>query len=124
MRTIKELIHFDQGLQLESGSKLDSFDLMVETYGELNEDKSNAILVCHAFSGNHHAIDLIISCKKLLIILIAINTTIGEKSIPPAEGIKFLTGLNTLFEISSISSRAGLVFSGDTQLKITDPITE
>ena len=56
--------------------------------------------------------------------LIAINITIGEKSIPPAEGINFLTGLNTLFEISSISSRAGLVFSGDTQLKITDPITE
>ena len=56
--------------------------------------------------------------------LIAININIGEKSIPPAEGIKFLTGLNTLFDISSISSRAGLVFSGDTQLRITDPITE
>ena len=28
---------------------------MVETYGDLNENKSNAILLCHAFSGNHHA---------------------------------------------------------------------
>ena len=28
---------------------------MVDTYGELNSDTSNAILVCHAFSGNHHA---------------------------------------------------------------------
>ena len=28
---------------------------MTETYGELNSDKSNAVLVCHAFSGNHHA---------------------------------------------------------------------
>ena len=28
---------------------------MVETYGELNQNKDNAVLVCHAFSGNHHA---------------------------------------------------------------------
>ena len=49
------LVKFDEGLDLESGAKLDSFELMIETYGELNEDKSNAILICHAFSGNHHA---------------------------------------------------------------------
>ena len=49
--------------------------------------------------------------------LIEININIGEKSIPPAEGIKFLTGLNTLFEISSISSRAGLVFQVIPSLK-------
>ena len=48
------LVKFDEGLDLESGAKLDSFELMIETYGELNEDKSNAILICHAFSGNHH----------------------------------------------------------------------
>ena len=50
-----ELITFDQGITLESGKRLNSFDLMVETYGELNESGSNAILLCHAFSGNHHA---------------------------------------------------------------------
>lgn len=50
-----ELITFDAGIVLENGEKLDSFDLMVESYGELNETKTNAILVCHAFSGNHHA---------------------------------------------------------------------
>ena len=55
MKTKTELIKFDQGLDLESGEKLDTFDLMVETYGQLNADKDNGILICHAFSGNHHA---------------------------------------------------------------------
>ena len=55
MKTETKLIHFSEGIELESGEKLNSFDLMVETYGELNEGKSNAILLCHAFSGNHHA---------------------------------------------------------------------
>ena len=51
----KGLINFNEGLKLESGVKLDSFELMIETYGKLNKDKSNGILLCHAFSGNHHA---------------------------------------------------------------------
>ncbi|MER2012817.1 MAG: homoserine O-acetyltransferase, partial [Psychrobacter alimentarius] len=34
---------------------LPSFDLIVETYGTLNSDKSNAVLICHALSGSHHA---------------------------------------------------------------------
>ena len=55
MKTETKLIHFSEGIELESGEKLNSYDLMVETYGELNEGKSNAILLCHAFSGNHHA---------------------------------------------------------------------
>ena len=55
MKTSSSLIKFDNGIDLECGVRLDSFELMVETYGELNEDKSNGILVCHAFSGNHHA---------------------------------------------------------------------
>ena len=55
MKIKTELINFSEGLSLESGGGLDSFDLMVESYGELNESKSNAILLCHAFSGNHHA---------------------------------------------------------------------
>ena len=49
-----QLIHFDQPLQLSCGRSLDSYDLMVETYGELNADASNAVLICHALSGNHH----------------------------------------------------------------------
>ena len=48
-------IHFDEELSLRSGNVLSGFDLMIETYGQLNTDKSNAILICHALSGDHHA---------------------------------------------------------------------
>ena len=47
--------HFDDPLTLRSGKVLPAFDLMVEAYGELNANKSNAILICHALSGDHHA---------------------------------------------------------------------
>lgn len=47
-------LHFDSPLQLESGAILDSYDLVYETYGELNADRTNAVLICHALSGNHH----------------------------------------------------------------------
>ena len=40
---------------LKSGLKLPGFEIMYETYGELNHKKSNAILICHALSGHHHA---------------------------------------------------------------------
>ena len=46
--------HFDTSLPLEGGAVLPSFDLVYETYGELNAARSNAVLVCHALSGNHH----------------------------------------------------------------------
>ena len=48
-------IHFDEDLALRSGKTLSGFDLMIETYGELNQDRSNAILICQALSGDHHA---------------------------------------------------------------------
>ena len=41
-------------IDLESGMRLDSYELIYETYGTLNKKKNNAILVCHALSGNHH----------------------------------------------------------------------
>ncbi len=46
---------FEQPLALETGRTLPRFDLMIETYGTLNADASNAILICHALSGHHHA---------------------------------------------------------------------
>ena len=47
--------HFDTPLALDCGRSLDAFDLIYETYGSLNADRSNAVLVCHALSGDHHA---------------------------------------------------------------------
>ena len=41
-------------LKLLSGRVLSQYDLRYETYGSLNKDKSNAVLICHALSGNHH----------------------------------------------------------------------
>lgn len=46
---------FNQQLTLASGRTLPVYTLFYETYGELNANKSNAILVCHALSGGHHA---------------------------------------------------------------------
>ena len=50
-----EKILIDKPLTLACGFVLPSHELMVETYGTLNADNSNAILICHALSGNHHA---------------------------------------------------------------------
>ena len=50
-----QIVRFNETIKLTSGESLSSFELMTETYGELNADKTNAVLVCHAFSGNHHA---------------------------------------------------------------------
>jgi homoserine O-acetyltransferase len=46
---------FDEPLILRSGRVLESYELIYETYGKLNADASNAILICHALSGDHHA---------------------------------------------------------------------
>ncbi len=49
------IAHFDAPLPLACGRDLADYQLVYETYGELNEARSNAVLVCHALSGNHHA---------------------------------------------------------------------
>lgn len=46
---------FDEPLQLVCGRELPSYELVYETYGTLNKQHSNAVLICHALSGNHHA---------------------------------------------------------------------
>lgn len=49
------MMHFDAPLALACGRTLEEYDLIYETYGELNAGKSNAILICHALSSDHHA---------------------------------------------------------------------
>ncbi len=46
---------FEEKIKLESGSDFGPITVAYETYGELNEDKSNAVLVLHALSGDAHA---------------------------------------------------------------------
>jgi homoserine O-acetyltransferase/O-succinyltransferase len=44
-----------QPLTLDCGRTLPHHELMIETYGHLNAARSNAVLICHALSGDHHA---------------------------------------------------------------------
>ncbi|MCP8635686.1 homoserine O-acetyltransferase [Pseudomonas mosselii] len=46
---------FDEPLALACGRSLASYELIYETYGTLNAAASNAVLICHALSGHHHA---------------------------------------------------------------------
>ncbi|NLU12665.1 MAG: homoserine O-acetyltransferase [Gammaproteobacteria bacterium] len=50
-----KVAHFDQPLSLACGRTLNNYELIYETYGALNATASNAVLICHALSGTHHA---------------------------------------------------------------------
>ena len=47
-------MHFEAPLALQSGASIRAYDLSYETYGTLNADKSNAVLICHALNASHH----------------------------------------------------------------------
>lgn len=47
-------MHFAEALPLRSGASIRAYDLSYETYGTLNADKSNAVLICHALNASHH----------------------------------------------------------------------
>ncbi|MBH3409763.1 homoserine O-succinyltransferase MetX [Pseudomonas putida] len=50
-----QIASFDEPLALACGRSLNSYELVYETYGTLNASASNAVLICHALSGHHHA---------------------------------------------------------------------
>ncbi|NOT16694.1 MAG: homoserine O-acetyltransferase [Sulfuriferula sp.] len=104
--------HFDTPLALKSGAVLPCYDLVYETYGKLNADASNAILVCHALSGNHHVAgvyaagdkkagwwDNMVGAGKPIdtdkFFVIGVNNlggchgSTGPKSINPATGVEY-----------------------------------
>jgi homoserine O-acetyltransferase len=45
---------FEAPLPLQSGASIRGYSLSYETYGTLNADKSNAVLICHALNASHH----------------------------------------------------------------------
>ena len=47
-------MHFSEPLPLKSGAVLAGYSLHYETYGTLNAERSNAVLVCHALNASHH----------------------------------------------------------------------
>jgi len=47
-------MHFAEPLPLKSGAALRDYSLVYETYGTLNANRSNAVLVCHALNASHH----------------------------------------------------------------------
>ena len=49
-----QYMHFDEALPLVSGQTLEAYDLAIETYGTLNAQASNAVLICHALNASHH----------------------------------------------------------------------
>ncbi|MBF8672100.1 homoserine O-acetyltransferase [Pseudomonas putida] len=52
---VPQTARFDEPLALACGRSLTSYELVYETYGTLNASASNAVLICHALSGHHHA---------------------------------------------------------------------
>jgi len=49
-----QVLNFATPLKLQSGASITDYNLVVETYGQLNAQKSNAILICHALNASHH----------------------------------------------------------------------
>ena len=55
---------FDAPLALASGASIGGYQLMVETYGQLNAERSNAVLICHALNASHHVAGVAVDDPK------------------------------------------------------------
>ncbi len=64
LNIITSIAQIRDPLKLSSGKIINEYDLKYETYGNLNKEKNNAVLVCHALSGNHHAAGFYENDKK------------------------------------------------------------
>ena len=59
-----QTMHFPEALPLQSGASIRDYHLAYETYGTLNADRSNAVLVCHALNASHHVAGVYASQPK------------------------------------------------------------
>src|SRR6478609_7481588 len=53
-----QIVHYDNPLPLDCGETLAPFSIAYQTYGVLNADKSNLVLVCHALTGDQHVANI------------------------------------------------------------------
>src|SRR4029079_14936108 len=53
-----DIVHFNDPLPLDCGGSLSPYSIAYQTYGTLNEAKSNVILVCHALTGDQHVANI------------------------------------------------------------------
>ncbi|NCW18390.1 MAG: alpha/beta fold hydrolase, partial [Betaproteobacteria bacterium] len=51
-------MHFSEPLELAGGGSFLGYELVYESYGRLNAERSNAILICHALNASHHVAGL------------------------------------------------------------------
>ena len=49
-----QTLHFNTSILLKCGMELPEYSITYETYGELNQKKTNAVLICHALNASHH----------------------------------------------------------------------
>src|ERR1051326_1572368 len=86
--------HFDAPIGLRGGAELPSYDIAYETYGTLNAERSNAVLVCHALNASHHVAGIHIDADG--------NKTVGwwDNMVGPGKSVDtgqfFVVGVNNL----------------------------
>ncbi len=110
-----QIMNFEEVLGLTSGAQLSKYEVAFETYGDLNETKSNAILVCHALNASHHVAGIYADDKK--------NIGWWDNLIGPGKPVDtnkfFVIGVNNLGGChgttgpASINPETGVEFGGD-----------
>ena len=90
-------MHFADALPLQSGASIRAYDLSYETYGALNADKSNAVLICHALNASHHVAGVYLDAQGFMVPKSEgwWDTMIGPGK-PVDTNVFFVNGVNNL----------------------------
>lgn len=110
-----DFMQFDEPIELKGGSRIESYTLAYETYGELNAQRDNAILVCHALNASHHVAGIYADDPK--------NVGWWDNLIGPGKPVDtdrfFVVGVNNLGGChgstgpSSVNPKTGKQWGGD-----------